>query len=150
MLWHWFGAMVWRMNIARIDIARMWPGAWTGLTLACSQRGKVGALQLHLSCMHTYIPAAQSPSEQRRKKTSWQQSTGEEMVWRNVRRTVWCCGKSGCAFVRQTECCPFCICCFDNQLHIHAARYFSVWYRHRAYDLRAGAVFFVGHRLKSS
>ena len=57
MLWHWFGAMVWRMNIARIDIARMWPGvyAWTGLTLACSQRGKVGALQLHLSCMHTYI-----------------------------------------------------------------------------------------------
>ena len=74
--------------------------------------------------------AAESPSEQRRKKTSWQQSTGEEMVWRNVRRTVWCCGKSGCAFVRQTECCPFCICCFDNQLHIHrcpfAARYFSV------------------------
>ena len=57
MLWHWFGAMVWRMNIARIDIARMWPGvyAWTGLTLACSQREKVGALQLHLSCMHTYI-----------------------------------------------------------------------------------------------
>ena len=74
--------------------------------------------------------AAESPSEQRRKKTSWQQSTGEEMVWRNVRRTVWCCGKSGCACVRQTECCPFCICCFDNQLHIHrcpfAARYFSV------------------------
>ena len=35
----------------------MWPGvyAWTGLTLACSQREKVGALQLHLSCMHTYI-----------------------------------------------------------------------------------------------
>ena len=56
MLWHWFGAMVWRMNIARIDIARMWPGVYarTGLTLACSQRGKVGALQLHLS--HTYIP----------------------------------------------------------------------------------------------
>ena len=35
----------------------MWPGvyAWTGLTLACSQREKVGALQLHLSCIHTYI-----------------------------------------------------------------------------------------------
>ena len=27
---------------------------------------------------------------------------------------------------------------------------FPFWYRHRAYDLRAGAVFFVGHRLKSS
>ena len=60
----WFGAMVWRMNIARIDIARMWPGvyAWTGLTLACSQREK----SAHCSCIchacihtyiqHTYIP----------------------------------------------------------------------------------------------
>ena len=60
MLWHWFGAMVWRMNIARIDIARMWPGVYarTGLTLACSQREKVGALQLHLShtYIHTYLP----------------------------------------------------------------------------------------------
>ncbi len=27
---------------------------------------------------------------------------------------------------------------------------FPFWYRHRACDLRAGAVFFVGHRLKSS
>ena len=27
---------------------------------------------------------------------------------------------------------------------------FPFWYRHRAYDLRAGVVFFVGHRLKSS
>ena len=27
---------------------------------------------------------------------------------------------------------------------------FPFWYRHRAYDLRAGAVFFVGQRLKSS
>ena len=56
--------MVWRMNIARIDIARMWPGvyAWTGLTLACSQREK----SAHCSCIchacihtyiqHTYIP----------------------------------------------------------------------------------------------
>ena len=56
MLWHWFGAMVWRINIATINIARMWPGVYarTGLTLACSQRGKVGTLQLHLS--HTYKP----------------------------------------------------------------------------------------------
>ena len=27
---------------------------------------------------------------------------------------------------------------------------FPFWYRHRACDLRVGAVFFVGHRLKSS
>ena len=40
-----------------IHLRFTWPGvyAWTGLTLACSQREKVGALQLHLSCMHTYI-----------------------------------------------------------------------------------------------
>ena len=66
MLWHWFGAMVWRMNIARIDIARMWPGVYarTGLTLACSQREKVGAYAacqcLHwppfMSCTLLYVP----------------------------------------------------------------------------------------------
>ena len=55
MLWHWFGAMVWR-NVQRtmlIDIARMWPGVYalTGLTLACSQREKVGGYAA-CQCLH--------------------------------------------------------------------------------------------------
>ena len=53
MLWHWFGAMVWR-NVRRtmlIDIAVMWPGVYarTRLTLACSQRKKSAGMS------HAYI-----------------------------------------------------------------------------------------------
>ena len=49
------GAMVWR-NVQRtmlIDIARMWPGVYalTGLTLACSQREKVGGYAA-CQCLH--------------------------------------------------------------------------------------------------
>ena len=63
MLWHWFGAMVWR-NVQRtmlIDIARMWPGVYalTGLTLACSQREKVGgyaACQCYIDLLSCLVP----------------------------------------------------------------------------------------------
>ena len=55
MLWHWFGAMVWR-NVQRtmlIDIAVMWPGVYalTALTLACSQQKKVGG-DAACQCLH--------------------------------------------------------------------------------------------------